>query len=1284
MKKHILGLLLFSAFTVNLLSKDVLIIYDGEKEKSEAFISACYIRNLLDHFSVESQVILHVSEYKKGMAEEKDYLFVIFEESKPSFPDIFMKDLVETGGIIIWIHSHIDRLLEQSPKKWGISFLGDERRNDWKITYKGQDFAKEDPWLNIVKIEDKATVKVYAWVMDSRGRKLPYILKSKNLWCIADSPFSYAVEGGRFLILADLLHNILEEYHSLKHKALVRIEDVNPEDDPSAIRKIAGYLNKERIPFQISLIPLYKIPDAQYEVSLSDRPAMVEALKYAVSKGGTIVLHGITHQHRGTTAEDFEFWDDIEGKPITHGSSDWIDQRLKNGISECVKNGIYPLSWETPHYSASKDNYRTFAQYFDTFYERVMAAEISGTQQIFPYQVRLREFEISVIPENLGYVDFEKPDPQVILENARNMLVVRDGIASFFFHPFVPMKHLKNIIKKMKKMGWEFVSIKDFGCNLRTDSLWVTSSGGEGIFRLEDRYLHEILFNKRGKIAKEEFSIAKHTGLVKKKLNLPDGSFYVMEALDDLPEEKKESFLDTVKARIKNIFKAKEEKILHISKALIIVNKAASREEDFDQRSFQSVLNVFGFNPEIRDMEELSALRLKNFDLLVAPYSAAKNLKDAEINVIVDFIKRGGILITDGRTPLAERLGIWFEDRRIKVAEVQELSIPAHILRWSPPTAISPFSTEDALILAKDAWRDMPIALIKPFKKGKVLFLGALFDPFTPYGISRFPYFPHYLKNSLGLSFNIRRNNLEFYFDPGLRQNTSWEKLVKRWRESGVKIVYLATWHFYRKYEFDYAYFIDLCHDHGIAVYAWFELPQVSPRFWDDFPQWREKTATGEDAQCHWRFLMNLYNHQARNEAKSFLWKIMMNYDWDGVNLAELNFDTNKGALDPAKFTPMNKEVRDAFKKRESFDPIELFNPRSSFYWKKNQTSFDKFLKFRTEIIKELHIFFLEELEKIKRRKNKDMEVIVTAMDSLLHPETIEESGIDTRDIISLMDRFPFTLQVEDPSRSWVNAPSRYLTYYMAYKEYIEDNNRLMFDINVISRRDISSTRLPSLRATGTELATTLFYATLPSGRAGIYSEYTIHPFDMDILPYVTGSDVEISEGKNGYYIFARKPFTLSIGDLDFIPFMNEKIWPFYGNMGLCVASGKNFLSFKKARMLDFQMLSPRILLDADIIDLKTSKNTYSLRYRSTLPVSLTFSRPLERVRLDSEPLALLPEKLGVILPKGDHELEISMGSQSFQVIDEVGYVSSSIFYLLGLISMSSLLAIYVYSRIRR
>jgi len=1287
LKKIFTGFLLLCSLCVYLSPRDVILIYDGVKEKSEAFKSVRYIYNLLDCFTIDNKIILSTSEYREmeTTVGKQDFIFVVFEEGTPSAPRSLLSDLADTEANIIWINSHIDTLLEAVPGKWGFSFVRSETRQDWRVFYKNEDFPKEDTWMNIICIEDKRDTEVLSWCEDGEKNSFPYVLHSKNLWYFADSPFSYAMEGGRFLILADLLYDIFAEIPVYEHRALVRIEDINPESNPTSLKKIADYLYTEHIPFHLSLIPVYKVPSLQYEVYLSERPELVEALKYAVSRGGAIILHGFTHQHRGITAEDYEFWDDIAGRPISYESFDWVDQRIKSGIIECQKNGLFPIAWETPHYSGSQSNYHTIARYFNTFYDRLMAAELSGTQQIFPYPVNLKDPEITVIPENLGYIDFERPDPQKLLENAQNMLVVRNGMASFFFHPFVPIKHLKTVIKKMKKTGWRFISVKEFDCRLNTDFLWVTSSSGEGQIRLENQYLHEMIISGKGRILKEKYSPFRQAGIMSKKVEVPEDSLFIMEALDLLPEKEEKNFLFNALARLKRFFKkGKNQAILKINNAMVITKETAAPEEKNDQESFMSVLNVFGFNPVMKDQGSLSELLLKEYDLLVVPYASARNLQKPEINAVLGFVERGGNLITDGRTQLAEQLGIKFLDDMVQVNEVKELSIPAQNIYWQPAVNVWLFSTKDALILAKDARSEAPLAVIQPFRRGKVLFFGTIFDPHSPFGVSRFPYFPHYIKNSLGLSLNVKKNVLEFYFDPGLRQDASWEKLVKQWKASGIKIIYLATWHFYRQYAFDYEYFIELCHEHGIAVYAWFELPQVTPLFWEDHSQWREKTATGEDALCHWRLLMNLYNPQSREAVKEFIWKILMDFHWDGINLAELNFDTNEGAQDPAKFTPMNLDVRKAFAAEAGFDPILLFSPDSEYYWKNNSRAFNEFLKFRTDLTKELHIFFLEEISQIMQSKRTNFEVIVTTLDSLAHPEIVEHCGIDTRDIISLMDRFTFTLQIEDPARSWADPPSRYLTYFNIYKKYVRDPERLMFDINVIPTRDISGNFLPSPLATGTELATTVYYAIIPSGRAGIYSEYTIHPFDIDILPFVKSSDVNLNESKGGYLIESKSSFILTLNDPDLVPYIDGNRWPFYGTMGIVVPSGRHFLLFEKEKGFYLQNRSPRILLEGDIKTLEVSGSRYTLTYSSPIPVSLTFSRPLEQVLLDFAPVPLHHDKLGVILPKGEHELEILTGSQSFQVIEKTGYLSSSVFYFLGVCSVLLLSVFYFYSRIKR
>ena len=129
----------------------------------------------------------------------------------------------------------------------------------------------------------------------------------------------------------------------------------------------------------------------------------------------------------------------------------------------------------------------------------------------------------------------------------------------------------------------------------------------------------------------------------------------------------------------------------------------------------------------------------------------------------------------------------------------------------------------------------------------------------------------------------------------------------------------MAAWHFYEPDTERDTYLNNLiaaCHRKGILVYAWLELPHVSEKFWDDHPEWREKTAVLQDAQLDWRKLMNLTNRDCFRAVSQGVKTLVERFDWDGVNLAELYFESLEGAANPARFTPMNDDVRKMFRKR--------------------------------------------------------------------------------------------------------------------------------------------------------------------------------------------------------------------------------------------------------------------------------------------------------------------------------------------------------------------------------
>jgi hypothetical protein len=67
---------------------------------------------------------------------------------------------------------------------------------------------------------------------------------------------------------------------------------------------------------------------------------------------------------------------------------------------------------------------------------------------------------------------------------------------------------------------------------------------------------------------------------------------------------------------------------------------------------------------------------------------------------------------------------------------------------------------------------------------------------------------------------------------------------------------------------------------------------------------------------------MNLSNPDCFRAVSAGVKDLIGRFDWDGVNLAELYFESLEGLSNPSRFTPMNDNVRAQFRAVGGFDPI--------------------------------------------------------------------------------------------------------------------------------------------------------------------------------------------------------------------------------------------------------------------------------------------------------------------------------------------------------------------------
>ncbi|MGB5952665.1 MAG: polysaccharide deacetylase family protein [Ornithinimicrobium sp.] len=500
-----------------------LVLYDTAgtaTQKGDAETDAIVSGNLATHFGqVEA---LPMAEYTAAMMRSYDAVVYVSSNEAQRIPRSFYDDMIGGSTPVLWAGANIaefdsgDAALTarfQANYGWDPASsvdTGEEAVSE--VRYGGQALTRQAegaPSVLVPEITSPEQVEVLATMPDVDER--PWAIRSDNLTFIGEVPLSYVDESDRYLAFADMFYDLLASQTEAVQQASIRLEDVDAGADPAELRAIADYLSSKDIPFQVAVVParIAKTDDPESAdrigLGLQDKPEVLAALKYMTERGGTLIHHGTTHQYQsldnpynGSSGADFEFFrakcsatqsEPYEIEPCTNDSyvvttgpvgSDGVEQwvqRLNEGRELFVQAGLdEPTIFETPHYAASANAYRAMDEVYNTRYERsqYFPGQLSGTTlqqdrgvgQYFPFRVH-DFYGSTVLPENLGNPTQNEQngneirDPQLIVDNAEKNLVVRESTASFFYHPFLGVDPLREVVEGIEGLGYTFVPAAD-------------------------------------------------------------------------------------------------------------------------------------------------------------------------------------------------------------------------------------------------------------------------------------------------------------------------------------------------------------------------------------------------------------------------------------------------------------------------------------------------------------------------------------------------------------------------------------------------------------------------------------------------------------------------------------------------------------------------------------------------------------------------------------------------------------------------------------------------------
>lgn len=454
-------------------------------------------------------------------------------------------------------------------------------------------------------------------------------------------------------------------------------------------------------------------------------------------------------------------------------------------------------------------------------------------------------------------------------------------------------------------------------------------------------------------------------------------------------------------------------------------------------------------------------------------------------------VEAGAVLILEGESSLAESFGFRRGKGNVRVASLTDVHNPKLPVVWEKGLELPVFDLpEGARVFARERWTGAPMMAGARRGAGAVLWVAV---PPGERGYERFPYVLQALCD-LGVEPPFRASGLWAFFDSAYRARVDLNYFAARWRKAGIAALHVAAWHFYEPNEEGDAYLkklIEACHRQGILVYAWLELPHVSEKFWKDHPEWREKTAALQDAELDWRKLMNLTSRDCFGAAAEGVRRLLDRFDWDGVNLAELYFESLEGIGNPSRFTPMNEDVRKLFLLERGFDPIELFRDR------KDLASQRLFLDFRTELAARIEAEWLEVLESA-RKKNPDLDLVLTHVDDRFDKDMRDAIGVDAGRALPLLDKHRFTFLIEDPATIWNLGSQRYRSIAESYQAITSHREKLAIDLNIVDRYQ---NVYPTRQQTGLELVQLIHGAAASFERVALYMEGSLMAPDWKLLP---------------------------------------------------------------------------------------------------------------------------------------------------------------------------------------
>jgi hypothetical protein len=855
-----------------------------------------------------------------------------------------------------------------------------------------------------------------------------------------------------------------------------------------------------------------------------------------------------------------------------------------------------------------------------------------------------------------------------LIRCADNNLAVRDGFASFFFHPWIETKVLKDLVNGIREHGYQFSDIRLLPLNVKNSDFSIITGTQNVTIEPNGKFINTFFIDQAGRKCKSWFSDEPVTQIFTQDTTVPPRWQFIASTLPARSSWfsgfslNKSGWL----GGLKDMFFSTEPLKPRKGDAARMGVLWDYDSDSSTQKAFAATFKQCAIPVDTLPIDQFFSVP-DTINLLVVPASGAQRLSSQQVLLISQFVANGGNIILEGPSELAEKVGIRVKDSSKTVKNIKDEYFPGVPVTWPRSEICYGFEADVEYVTEYSSDDGTAVVASGEYGDGMYLFFASPFSDERGTDGNRYPFFLDMVERVFDLWPVVKNGNLEVYYDPGTREEIEPEDLVRLWKSNGVRIVHIGAW--VNLSDIDYGYLVKLLHNNGILAYAWFDLPFVSDQFWNEHPEWREMTAAETQAKVGWRYLMNMTNDTSRAGCLHAVKRYLMAAEWDGINLSGRMFEGDNP--DSASFiTPLNQTVRSTYIQERGYDPKLIFDSKTPYHPSHDPRFWNEFRTYRDSLeiatIKKILDFLM--MQRVMKKPGSQIVITRTGeISDLLSQEPYWNITGDNQQLrLQLAPRVVEGFDAEVLRKSVSLVQDKYPSW------------KPMIELNLDKLAPGSSV---TEQLCGVELMGLIAEAAKNDIRLTLRTEENIFEVDFKSLQFAAAASARIQISKNEWILESNRSVAIDL-PTNQTAMINGNVWPVASRGSVLLPQGKHTLSIgtQISRVKSFLSSGVRILdCAASITEAKPTTRGMHFSYISELPSPVVFSEKVNRVNVDGLPLIFEPQMSEtMVLPPGEHNVTVITRSVSGALLREASLGISGAIVLVSSFSICIFLFLYI------